>query len=83
MSTDVYHTTAEFSANCRPFAIATVVRVEGSSSAPRGSKGLIDEYGKLVVGWVDGGCGESAVKTEALKCMASGEAPDDCARPAG
>jgi len=70
MSTDLYRRAAEFSADGRPFAIATVVRVEGSSSAPRGSKGLIDEHGKLVVGWVGGGCAESAVKTEALKCMA-------------
>lgn len=71
MSTDLYRKAAEFSAHGRPFAIATVVRVEGSSSAPRGSKGLIDEYGKLVVGWVGGGCAESAVKTEALNCMAA------------
>jgi len=71
MSTDLYRRAAEFSAHGRPFAIATVVRVEGSSSAPRGSKGLIDEHGKLVVGWVGGGCAESAVKTEALKCMAA------------
>ena len=69
MSTDLYRKAAEFSAHGRPFAIATVVRVEGSSSAPRGSKGLIDEHGQLVVGWVGGGCAESAVKTEALKCM--------------
>ena len=68
---DLYRKAAEFSAHGRPFAIATVVRVEGSSSAPRGSKGLIDEYGKLVVGWVGGGCAESAVKTEALNCMAA------------
>ena len=67
MSTDLYRKAAEFSAHGRPFAIATVVGVEGSSSAPRGSKGLIDEYGKLV----GGGCAESAVKTEALNCRAA------------
>ena len=71
MSTELYRKAAEFSAHGRPFAIATVVRVEGSSSAPQGSKGLIDEHGKLVIGWVGGGCAESAVKTEALKCMAA------------
>ena len=36
-------------------ALATVVRVEGSSSARRGSKALIDRLGKLLVGWVGGG----------------------------
>jgi xanthine dehydrogenase accessory factor len=71
MSNDLYRRAAEFSAHGRPFAIATVVRVEGSSSAPRGAKGLIDEHGRLVVGWVGGGCAESAVRTEALKCMAA------------
>lgn len=71
MSIDLYRKAAEFSAQGRPFAIATVVRVEGSSSAQRGSKGLIDEHGKLLFGWVGGGCAESAVKTEALKCMAA------------
>jgi len=71
MFTDLYRRAAEFSAHGRPFAIATVVRVEGSSSAPRGSKGLIDEQGKLVVGWVGGGCAESAVRAEALRCMAA------------
>jgi xanthine dehydrogenase accessory factor len=71
MSTELYRQAAEFSAHGQPFAIATVVRVEGSSSAPRGSKGLIDEHGKLIVGWVGGGCAESAVRTEALKCMAA------------
>lgn len=71
MSTDLYRKAAEFSVHGRPFAIATVVRVEGSSSAPPGSKGLIDEHGKLVYGWVGGGCAESAVKAEALKCMAA------------
>ena len=50
MYTDLYRRAAEFSAYGRPFAIATVVRVEGSSSAPRGSKGLIDEHGKQIAG---------------------------------
>ena len=69
MSSDFYNQAAELSLDGAPFAIATVVRVEGSSSARRGSKAIIDSQGKLVVGWVGGGCAESAVKSEALKCM--------------
>jgi xanthine dehydrogenase accessory factor len=46
-----------------------VVRVEGSSSARRGSKAIIDPLGKLLLGWVGGGCAESAIKSEALKCI--------------
>ena len=35
----------------------------------RGSKAIIDSQGKLLVGWVGGGCAESAVKSQALACM--------------
>jgi xanthine dehydrogenase accessory factor len=69
MSSDLYSTAAELASGDQPFAIATVVRVEGSSSARRGSKAIIDARGRLVTGWVGGGCAESAVKSEALKCM--------------
>src|SRR5271170_5302928 len=69
MFADLYTKAAELASQGRPFAIATVVRVEGSSSAPRGSKALFDPLGKLLVGWVGGGCAESAVRSEALLCM--------------
>ena len=69
MSSDLYSKAAEISAQRRPFAIATVVRTQGSSSARQGSKALIDAQGKMVMGWVGGGCAESAVRAEALKCM--------------
>jgi xanthine dehydrogenase accessory factor len=69
MPSDLYSRAAELASQGILFAIATVVRVEGSSSARRGSKAIIDAQGRLVTGWVGGGCAESAVKTEALKCM--------------
>src|SRR5437016_5559302 len=69
MSTELYSKAAEFTSQRRPFAIATVVRVQGSSSARRGSKALIDARGKIVMGWVGGGCAESAVRSEAVKCI--------------
>jgi len=72
MPADFYSQAAQFTAEGKPFAIATVVRVEGSSSARRGSKAIIDSQGKLVTGWVGGGCAESAVKSGALKCMETG-----------
>jgi xanthine dehydrogenase accessory factor len=71
MSSDFYSQAAQLTAAGKSFAIATVVRVEGSSSARRGSKAIIDSQGKLVTGWVGGGCAESAVKSEALQCMES------------
>ena len=66
---DLYTKAAELEAQNQPFAIATVVRVEGSSSAKRGSKALIDSHGKIVMGWVGGGCAESAVRSEAIRCI--------------
>ena len=69
---DIYSKAAEFTAQRTPFAIATVVRVEGSSSARCGSKALIDSQGKIIMGWVGGGCAESAVRSEALRSLRSG-----------
>ena len=69
MFLDLYTKAAELASQGQPFAIATVVRVEGSSSARRGSKAIIDPLGKLVLGWVGGGCAESAVRSEALTCI--------------
>ncbi|HSK44196.1 MAG TPA: XdhC family protein [Candidatus Binatia bacterium] len=68
---DLYSRAAELTAQGKPFAIATVVRVEGSSSARRGSKALLDSQGNILMGWVGGGCAESAVRSEALRCMRS------------
>jgi xanthine dehydrogenase accessory factor len=69
MPSNLYTKAAELASRGEPFAIATVVRVEGSSSAQRGSKAIIDSLGKLLMGWVGGGCAESAVRTEALVCL--------------
>ena len=72
MTSEFYQQAAELAARSEPFATATVVRVEGSSSAARGSKALIDSAGKLRAGWVGGGCAESAVRSEALRCIETG-----------
>ena len=69
MFSDLYTKAAELATQGQPFAIATVVRVEGSSSARRGSKALIDASGRLLSGWVGGGCAESAVRNAALDCL--------------
>src|ERR1051325_5726502 len=69
MSDSFYAKAAEFTAQHKPFAIATVVRVQGSSSAQRGSKALIDSQGNIIMGWVGGGCAESTGPSEALRCI--------------
>jgi len=66
---ELYSKMAEMTAAGKPFALATVVRVSGSSSAKQGSKALIDGHGKIASGWIGGGCAESAVRSEALNCI--------------
>src|SRR5215470_11803022 len=69
MSHDLYHRAGELADSREPFAIATVVRVVGSSSARQGSKAIINGQGRIVTGWVGGGCAESAVRAEAIDCI--------------
>ena len=56
-----------------PYAVATVVETQGSASAKPGSKALIGHDGRMLAGWVGGGCAESAVRQTALDCMQEGE----------
>jgi len=72
MSSELYAQAAELAAQGKAFAVATVVRVEGSSSARLGSKAIIDAQGRLLLGWVGGGCAESAVRSEALHSIEQG-----------
>jgi xanthine dehydrogenase accessory factor len=69
MYAEVYRIAKELESRKTPFAIATVIRVEGSSSAKSGSKAIIDSRGTVIAGWVGGGCAEAAVRAEAQKCI--------------
>src|SRR5499433_2045245 len=68
---DFFAKAAELSSGRESFAVATIVRTQGSSSAKSGSKALIDARGRILTGWVGGGCAESAVRSEALKAIAA------------
>ena len=68
---DFFGKAAELSSRREPFAVATIVRTQGSSSAKPGSKALIDARGTILMGWVGGGCAESAVRSEAIRCIRS------------
>ena len=52
-----------------PFALATVIEIEGSVSAKTGAKALIGPNGRVIAGWVGGGCAESTVCQTALDCL--------------
>jgi xanthine dehydrogenase accessory factor len=69
---DFFSTLNELSSRGAPFAIATVIEVEGSGSAKPGSKALIDADAKLISGWVGGGCIENTVRQEAVESIKEG-----------
>jgi xanthine dehydrogenase accessory factor len=56
-----------------PYAVATVIDVIGSTSAKAGSKALIDQQGRVVTGWVGGGCAESTACHAGVESIESGE----------
>jgi xanthine dehydrogenase accessory factor len=55
----------------RPYAVATVVETAGSVSAKTGAKAVIDHEGRVVAGWIGGGCAESTTRHAALDCLKS------------
>jgi xanthine dehydrogenase accessory factor len=57
----------------QPFALATVIETNGSVSAKTGAKVVIDRDGRIITGWVGGGCAEATVCHTALECMDSRE----------
>lgn len=57
----------------RQIALATVIETWGSSPRPRGSQLVVDTEGNFE-GSVSGGCVETAVITEALEVIKTGQA---------
>ncbi len=56
-----------------PCALATVVRVEGSSYRQAGARMLVSADGKIVAGCVSGGCLEADVAEHGQQVIATGE----------
>jgi xanthine dehydrogenase accessory factor len=73
MYRDIFSTLNELSSRRAPFAIATVIEIEGSGSAKPGSKALIDGNARVILGWVGGGCVENMVRQEAMESIADGK----------
>ncbi len=51
------------------FAVATVVGNHGSVSAKTGSKAVISDQGKVIYGWIGGGCAESETCFQSLEAL--------------
>ena len=73
MTAELFGTAQELKSRGEPFAIATVIDIQGSGSAKPGSKVIIDSRGRVVLGWVGGGCAESTVCQAALESMSDGK----------
>lgn len=73
MAQDIFNLIQQLCASGRPFAVATVVETRGSVSAKTSSRAVIDERGRVVAGWVGGGCAESATCHAALNCIETGQ----------
>lgn len=73
MNKEFFEKINELSRQSEPFAVATVIKIEGSASAKPGAKAIIDKNGKILIGWVGGGCAESAVSQEALNSLEDGQ----------
>lgn len=68
---EIYAATLAAAEAATPVALATVVRVKGSTPRDVGSKMLIDSAGAQV-GTIGGGCGEAEVLVAAQEVIASG-----------
>ncbi len=73
MSKEFLDILMELRALGHPYAVATVIETLGSVSAKTGAKAVIDRDGRVVAGWVGGGCAESSTCSAALQCMEHGE----------
>lgn len=72
MANDILDVLLELRAGGLPHALATVVETTGSVSAKTGAKAVIDQDGRVVAGWVGGGCAESTTCNAALQCLQTG-----------
>jgi xanthine dehydrogenase accessory factor len=55
------------------FATATVIKTVGSASAKAGSKVILDSNGKIIYGWIGGGCAESEVSEQTILSLKDGK----------
>ncbi|MCF2905100.1 XdhC family protein [Octadecabacter sp. CECT 8868] len=55
------------------FAIATIVRTAGTTSAKPGAKALLREDGTILEGWLGGGCVRGAIRDATFRAYATGQ----------
>jgi xanthine/CO dehydrogenase XdhC/CoxF family maturation factor len=73
MDANFYQTIAQLKQKRSPFSVATVISVRGSTSAKPGSKAIISQEGKNLVGWIGGGCAEKFICEQSLETLKTGQ----------
>jgi xanthine dehydrogenase accessory factor len=70
---EVMDLVAQMKAAEQAFVLATVVRTVSVTAAKAGAKAIIRPDGKIVAGWIGGGCARGAVLKAAREALADGE----------
>jgi xanthine dehydrogenase accessory factor len=70
---EVLEMVAQMKAAERAFVLATVVRTVSVTAAKAGAKAIIAADGRIVAGWIGGGCARGAVLKAAREALADGE----------
>jgi len=73
MAKEIFDVIQEMRNAGEPFAVATVVETVGSVSAKTSAKAVVDYRGRIVAGWVGGGCAESSTCETAMECIRTGK----------
>ncbi len=71
---DFTHFVDQLAERGEPFAVATVVRIHGSSLGKPGFKAVVSREGRIVFGTIGGVCPESAVATMSQEAIRTGRA---------
>jgi xanthine dehydrogenase accessory factor len=71
---DFTHFVDQLAERGEPFAVATVVRIHGSSLGKPGFKAVVSREGRIIFGTIGGVCPESAVATMAQEAIRTGRA---------
>jgi len=69
---EIFNRITELEREEDPFAVATVIMLQGSSSGKVGDKAIYGKNGKRVLGYIGGGCIENRVAKTALESFADG-----------
>jgi xanthine dehydrogenase accessory factor len=71
---DVMAAALRMQAAGEPYALVSVLHAEAPVAARPGDKAVVDADGRIVSGWIGGGCAQPAVQKAALRSLADGKA---------